>query len=308
MSQKTLIVGLSVLMSVTSAAVPQSAQALPNTAGVSKVMIILEENHSLAQATGTDPTTGQFSMPYLMGQLNSVGGAYLTNYFAVTHPSNPNYIALTSGVVPATKDCSPSSCPARDPLTGQLVPSVFGQTIESGNTAASYQESMPSNCQASNASPYVVRHNPWPYYYLYTYSDGMSEQSMCGQFDVPVDASGTSLPLTDLPNVSFVTPNLLHDAHQGTLLDADNWLASFLPAVMTSPDYTDGSLAILVTFDEAGTKCGCKNNVLMGALHQGGLAGGPIVGNKVTHLSTYNTLLAVGTGTGTGPLMQAFGL
>jgi len=77
---------------------------------------------------------------------------------------------------------------------------------------------------------------------------------------------------------------------------------------MTSPDYTDGSLAILVTFDEAGTKCGCKNNVLMGALHQGGLAGGPIVGNKVTHLSTYNTLLAVGTGTGTGPLMQAFGL
>jgi phosphatidylinositol-3-phosphatase len=283
-SRRDIIV-LPLIMPILLALVPGAAQALPNSSGVSKVMIIMEENHGTAEAVA--------GMPKLMAMANGAGAAWLTNYYAATHPSKPNYIVLTSGVLNQTQDCSPSVCPQ----SGQ---SVFGAAIAAGNTAASYQESMPSNCYSSNASPYAVRHNPWAYY------NDPAEAFGCANFDVPLNvASVTSA--TSWPNVSLVTPNLNDDAHSPAPLSAaDDWLAGFVPAVLSSSDYTSGALAVIVTFDESSGTCGCSNNVIS-AVFQKDLHGGPITGSsRLTHYDTYNSLLAVGTGNGTGPLLAAF--
>ena len=54
-----------------------------------------------------------------------------------------------------------------------------------------------------------------------------------------------------LPNVGLVTPNLIDDAHDGTLGQADAWLRQWIPVIMSGPDWRDGRLAIGVVFDEA---------------------------------------------------------
>jgi hypothetical protein len=56
-----------------------------------------------------------------------------------------------------------------------------------------------------------------------------------------------------LPTVGLVTPNLIDDAHDGTLGQADAWLRQWIPVIMSGRDWRDGRLAIAVVFDEADT-------------------------------------------------------
>jgi len=53
------------------------------------IVIVIEENHEESQVIG-DP-----NMPYINGLANK--GALMTNSHGVTHPSEPNYLALISG-------------------------------------------------------------------------------------------------------------------------------------------------------------------------------------------------------------------
>jgi hypothetical protein len=53
-----------------------------------------------------------------------------------------------------------------------------------------------------------------------------------------------------LPTTRVLIPDLVHDAHDGTLGQADAWLKSWLPVTMAGPDFTSGRLAIVVTADE----------------------------------------------------------
>ena len=103
---------------------------------------------------------------------------------------------------------------------------VFGQALSSGKTAKSYAESMPANCRKTNISPYVVRHNPWPYF--------TAEAASCNALDVPLGTTASGALRTDMdagtiPNASMVIPNLNNDAHDGTLQQADDWLAAVDP-------------------------------------------------------------------------------
>jgi hypothetical protein len=56
-----------------------------------------------------------------------------------------------------------------------------------------------------------------------------------------------------LPTVGLVTPNLIDDGHDGTLAQADAWLQTWIPALMSGPDWQKGRLAIVVVFDEGET-------------------------------------------------------
>ena len=53
-----------------------------------------------------------------------------------------------------------------------------------------------------------------------------------------------------LPSVGLITPNLINDAHDGTLAQADAWLRRWIPVIMSGPDWRHGRLAIAVVFDE----------------------------------------------------------
>ena len=56
-----------------------------------------------------------------------------------------------------------------------------------------------------------------------------------------------------LPSVGLLTPNLIHDAHDGTLGQADAYLRQWIPVIMSGPDWRHRRLAIAVVFDEGDT-------------------------------------------------------
>ena len=202
------------------------------------VIWVWMENHSY------DTIIGSAQAPYLNSLATVCGLA--TNYHNITHKSLPNYVGATSGLgyqalARFTGDCSPL------PGCTTTAPSLFGQ----GETWKAYQESMASNCDTRNSGEYAVHHNPVPYF---TTLPG------CATSDVPYTELAHDLAAGTLPAFSFVTPNLLDDMHTGTIAEGDRWMAANLPKVLDSDEYTDGSTAVFITWDEGhggtpGEKC-----------------------------------------------------
>ncbi len=110
-------------------AAPATTTTLPT-----KVLLIVEENHTRAQMVA--------GMPYLTG----LGNSHLTftSYSAVSHPSLPNYLAMGFGdTFGITADGQPSRY-------GQHSPSVFGAAVAAGQTATVYEDDATKSCQPVN--------------------------------------------------------------------------------------------------------------------------------------------------------------
>jgi len=164
------------------------------------------ENHTYRQIIGNSDA------PYI--QYLAKGGALFTNSYAVTHPSQPNYLALFSGSTHRVTDNDVHD------LDG---PTLAGELRRAQRSFVGYRD---------RGSP--RKHNPW--------------ESFAGSDDVGVDFDDFPDNLDELPAVSFVIPNLDHDMHDGSIERADDWLKDNLG------DYvawckTHSSLLIL-TFDE----------------------------------------------------------
>jgi acid phosphatase len=193
----------------------------------------MEENH------GT-PEVFPSGMPYLWHLARRYGHA--PDWSAITHPSLPNYLAIFSGsAFNDPPDCGPG------PGCAYPAPSVFGQALALGKTARSYEESMPRPCDRSDSGTYAVRHNPWAYV--------PGETAACRSGDVPAGtpsggALASAVRTGTLPSIGLITPNLINDAHDGTLGQADAWLRRWIPVIMSGPDWRHGRLAIAVVFDE----------------------------------------------------------
>lgn len=194
---------------------------LPKAPQYQHIVWIVMENHGSHQVVNAPDA------PYLNGLAGKCGLA--TNFHAIAHPSLPNYIALTSG---STQGITDDGSPAAHPLD---VPSIFAQ-LGAGRWRA-LAESMPGNCSRQDSGDYATRHNP-PVYYT-------SIATQCDQQDVPLGAApDISAPLT------FVAPNLSSDMHDTTVSYGDNWLRSFIPALLNTDQYKAATTAIFITFDE----------------------------------------------------------
>jgi phosphatidylinositol-3-phosphatase len=221
---------------------PVASSASPAATAYSKILVIPEENHSYSQIIGSG------SAPYLNQLATTYGLA--TNYdagYAVSCPSLPGYLLMTEGT---TNNICDDNGPGSHPQSGD---NVFHQAAATGRQWRGYAESMPSNCATSNSGNYAVRHAPAPYY--------TDEATDCASWDVPLGtttagAFQADLAAGTLPAYSFVTPNLCHDMHGGTgcssnLVKAgDDWLGTWIPKILASPDYTAGRLVVVITFDE----------------------------------------------------------
>ena len=172
---------------------------------------------------------GSASAPYTNALAKRCGVA--TNFHAMTHPSLPNYIALTSG---DTQGITDNADPAQHPLN---VPSIFSQLGAGGWRALN--ESMPRNCAKTNSGPYAVRHNPATYY--------ANIAAQCAAQDVPLGAT------PDLSaKFTFVTPNDDSNTHDQSVAFGDNWLSNFMPKVFNSAEYKAGKTLVVLTYDEGG--------------------------------------------------------
>ena len=220
--------------------------------------MFVEENHSREQM--------RQGMPYLFHLATRYG--YATGYYAVAHPSLPNYVAIAGGQTYGISDDNP---PSSHPLYGT---SVFGQAISRGRTAALYADGMPSNCAVENGgSDYAVKHNPWAYF--------VREAASCRAHDVPLSRLDAAIAGGRLPNAGMVIPNLCHDAHDCSLSVADDWLRQNLGQVFAGPDWKSGRLAVVVTADEDDNVS--DNNVLTVVIHPS--QHGNVVSRRLDHYS-----------------------
>ncbi|HZS62505.1 MAG TPA: DNRLRE domain-containing protein [Gemmatimonadaceae bacterium] len=123
---------------------PSTTPTLPN---FSHVFTIIFENHEY------DSIIGNTAAPYLNSLASSYGLA--TNYNAITHPSLPNYMALTSGNTVFTTDCQGCT------TTGT---SIVDDIERSGRTWRAYMETMPAPCTTIDYNTYAQKHNPFVHY------------------------------------------------------------------------------------------------------------------------------------------------
>jgi hypothetical protein len=169
---------------------------------------------------------GSSSAPYLNSLADRCGLA--TNYLAISHPSLPNYIALTSG---STHGITDDGEPAAHPLAG---PSIFSQL--DGNWRGLVQ-SMPDACDHVTSGSYAARHNPAVYY--------VSLGAACSRDDVPL-----AFPLNLSARFTFITPNICDDMHSCPVAIGDRWLSQVVPKIVASTQYQARSLVLFITFDE----------------------------------------------------------
>lgn len=245
-----LIVGLALLAGAALNLAP-SARAAGTVPAFDHIFTIFMENHSYNEIIGNSQA------PYINGLASQYGLA--TNYFGVSHPSLPNYLAPTGGsTFGVTTDCT--TC-------FQNAPNIAVDRVEaSGRTWKGYMESMPSPCFVGDASPYAQKHDPFIYY-----NDIRLNSTECNKV-VPYTALASDLGSTaTTPNYAWITPNLINDMHDGTIAQGDTWLSQNVPTILNSPAFTTQNSLLVITWDEDdGTQ---NNQVPTLVINKGGTAG-----------------------------------
>lgn len=206
------------------------------------VVLIVLENQDYESVIGSDH----------MPQLNRLAqqNVLLSNYFAVEHPSLPNYIALVSGdTQDITSDCS--HCFVDQPNLADLLEA-------SGRTWKAYEEDMPSPCFVGDAGGYVQKHDPFIYFDSIRLNADRCQRSI-----VPMTQLDHDLASNQFPNFAFVMPNLCHSAHDCSLETADSWVNDMVKKLQASPGFGQNTL-IAITFDEGdkhntSTCCGVRD-------------------------------------------------
>src|SRR6195256_1152166 len=110
------------------------------------VVIVIEENHGYSQIIGSSQA------PYI--NTLATQGALFTKSYALTHPSQPNYLALFSG---STQGITDDSCPHTF-----SVASLESQLLSAGKSFAGYSEALPqSGSETCSSGEYARKHVPW---------------------------------------------------------------------------------------------------------------------------------------------------
>ena len=185
----------------------------------STIIVVVMENRDYERIVGNARA------PFINGTLVPEA-ALMTDSHAVTHPSQPNYLALFSGSTQGIRD---DSCPH-----SFGTPNLGEEVIGAGKTFDGFSESMPKDGYTGCwAGLYARKHNPWVNF-----------------TNVP---ASTNLIWYDLPRgqptVSFIVPNLCNDMHDCSTNTGDNWLKANLPAIIQYDASNNGLL--ILTWDEA---------------------------------------------------------
>ena len=193
------------------------------------IVVVIEENHSFAQIINSP------AAPYLNALIEK--GALLTNSYGITHPSQPNYIALFAG---STEGIIANNCPLV--LT---VPNLRSTLAQVGRSFVGYSEDLPAvgstDCIVAS---YVRKHNPWVNWQSSPINQVPSSENRPFS-DFPTDFSAP-------PTVSIIVPNQQNDMHDGKDPDriqrGDQWLKTHLSRYVEWAESHNSLL--IVTWDE----------------------------------------------------------
>ncbi|MDQ2939391.1 MAG: alkaline phosphatase family protein [Actinomycetota bacterium] len=236
----------------------------------SHVFVIVLENHEFGQVIGN----GQ--APYINRLAQR--GTLAMRYFAISHPSLPNYLAIVGGsTFGIHSDCT--DCSARGP-------NLALQLDGAGISWRAYMQAMPSICYpGAEAGRYAKKHNPFVYF-----PSIRDDPQRCANV-VPGSRLGGDLASGNLATFSWITPDLCQDGHDCGIATSDRYLKGLVPRLLA----TLGPSGFLVlTFDEGVTDRGCcgvaRGGRVATILIGPGVRGGLRVGKAYDHYSLMRTL------------------
>jgi phosphatidylinositol-3-phosphatase len=180
------------------------------------VFVIVMENHTYSQALA-----GRYTA--------SLAALYptATNYHGASHPSLPNYLAMTSG----------STWGIADDGYHRLAAGGLGAQLTAADIQwRAYMEGMSGGC-FNSPYPYALKHNPFAYY-----------GGTCPRQVVPFTQFATDMK-GEVPRLVWITPGLCNDGHDCSTAVADKWLAQTVPMILATSAWQQNGL-LLITWDE----------------------------------------------------------
>ncbi len=193
------------------------------------VFVVVLEN------VGYDAVADSPNAPYINEKLVPRGTLYTQSY-GVAKPSLPNYLALFSGSTygVTSGNCINSDTKPNGPFNGQ---NLYTRLVNNGYSITGFMHSLPyAGFTGCRRFPYVARHNPFVFF-----------------TNVPKSAWVPYTRRSTWPNLAWITPDQLHNMHDGVDLAekvgrGDKWLATEMPPIL---DYCAASNGLLIlTMDE----------------------------------------------------------
>jgi phospholipase C len=193
------------------------------------VWLLVMENKSYSQIVGASKAQ------YLNALIAESGLAKA--YQAVTHPSQPNYLALFSGSVQGVKDDHPHDISA---------PSIADQLEAAGLAWRVYAENVPGGCSVKTKASggpdgpgtYARKHEP-----AISFTAISGDAGRCANIQPFSEFDPAAA------NFTFIAPNLCHDMHDCSIEIGDAFLKDFVPRITSSAAWHDGGV-LFITWDE----------------------------------------------------------
>jgi hypothetical protein len=217
---------------------PDPVAPSPATAAGRHVWWIILENHEYGSIVGSR------SAPYINSLVARYGLA--TRYYATTHPSEPNYVALVAGGTLGV---------TTDGVYHLVHPSLFSQLTALGRSWRVYAQDDPSGCFTGYsarggrdgpglAGTYARKHNP-----AISFTSVSGNPAQCHRIQPLRYFDPAAAPF------EMIVPNLTNDMHDGTIGQGDAFLRALVPRILASAAFRTGG-ALFVTFDEGSTSAG----------------------------------------------------
>ena len=211
----------------------------PLVPNFSHIVVIIFENKEFGSVVGNSD----------MAYFNLLAGSHtlLTQHYAVTHPSLPNYLSLIGGDTFGIADnCIRfEECYINSPSLPDLIEA-------SGRTWRTYQDDMPEPCFQGETLRYVRKHNPFIFF-----DPIRLNIERCQQGIVPLTQMDVDLAANNLANFIFITPDICYSAHDCPLDLADGFLKEQMDKIYPALESTGEPYLIILTWDEGQGEHSC---------------------------------------------------
>ena len=261
---------LALVLLLLSAPLFAATPPVPEEPHFRKVMVLIFENTDYEEA---------IKRPFFSSLARK--GALLSDYHAVAHPSQPNYIALIAGDTLGVNNNKPAK------LDDRHLGDLLG---DAGKTWGVYAEGYPGGCFLGETSGrYARKHVPF-----LSFRSVQENPALCSRVKNAA-ALDSDLAAGTLPDFSLYVPNLDDDGHDTGVQYADAWMARAFGPRLANPDFMK-DLLLVVTFDE-GSDAG--NNRVLTLFIGDSVTPGAVSSNRY---DSYNLLRTIELGLGLGSL------
>jgi hypothetical protein len=200
---------------------------------VKRIFVIMLENHS--QST----VIGDTNAPFISSLASTYGEA--TNYYGVTHPSQPNYVAAITGQLDITR--------MNDNAANHYDwPNLVDQLESHGRTWGAYMDTLPhagytgaiypdaTAFPPGGAALYTNKHNPFV-----LMDDIRSNPGRLAQIKPYTDLA-SDLNSPNAPDLVWISPNQCNDMHGGVYSTVPGHAETPCPYGNTVDDANDSAL------------------------------------------------------------------